>query len=91
MQLGLLHNRGTALRACADPLRESLQIVILRACRGGPHSSLMFCTNGVLLRMLTQGEGMKVRSHGRELLCGDRLINVCTRSMSLRKVLFCRC
>lgn len=28
-----------------------------RARRGGPHSSLMFCTNGVLLRMLTQGEG----------------------------------
>ena len=30
-------------------------------CRGGPQSSLMFCTNGVLLRMLTQGEGLQVR------------------------------
>jgi hypothetical protein len=29
--------------------------------RGGPQSSLMFCTNGVLLRMLTQGEGLQVR------------------------------
>ncbi len=28
--------------------------------RGGPHSSIMFCTNGVLLRMLTQGEGLQV-------------------------------
>jgi len=28
--------------------------------RGGPHSSVMFCTNGVLLRMLTQGETLQV-------------------------------
>ena len=28
--------------------------------KGGPHSSIMFCTNGVLLRMLTQGEGLQV-------------------------------
>lgn len=28
---------------------------------GGAHSSLVFCTNGVLLRMLTQGDGLQVR------------------------------
>jgi hypothetical protein len=32
-------------------------------CRGGPASSLMFCTNGVLLRMLTQGEGLADVTH----------------------------
>ena len=32
-------------------------------CRGGAHSSLMFCTNGVLLRMLTQGDGLDKVTH----------------------------
>lgn len=32
-------------------------------CRGGPHSSLMFCTNGVLLRMLTSGDGLEGVTH----------------------------
>lgn len=32
-------------------------------CSGGPASSLMFCTNGVLLRMLTQGEGLQGVTH----------------------------
>ena len=32
-------------------------------CRGGAHSSLMFCTNGVLLRMLTSGDGLKDVTH----------------------------
>lgn len=32
-------------------------------CRGGPESSLMFCTNGVLLRMLTQGDGLDDVTH----------------------------
>ena len=32
-------------------------------CSGGAHSSLMFCTNGVLLRMLTQGEGLDGVTH----------------------------
>lgn len=31
--------------------------------RGGPHSSLMFCTNGVLLRMLTSGDGLEGITH----------------------------
>ncbi|BDA50474.1 3'-5' RNA helicase YTHDC2 [Coccomyxa sp. Obi] len=31
--------------------------------KGGPASSLMFCTNGVLLRMLTQGEGLNDITH----------------------------
>lgn len=31
--------------------------------RGGPHSSLMFCTNGVLLRLMTQGEGLEDVTH----------------------------
>ena len=31
--------------------------------RGGPHSSLMFCTNGVLLRMLTSGDGLEGVTH----------------------------
>lgn len=35
----------------------------LPACRGGPHSSLMFCTNGVLLRALTHGEGLEGITH----------------------------
>jgi HrpA-like RNA helicase len=30
---------------------------------GGPASSLMFCTNGVLLRMLTHGEGLAGVTH----------------------------
>ena len=30
---------------------------------GGPASSLMFCTNGVLLRMLTHGEGLATVTH----------------------------
>lgn len=30
---------------------------------GGPSSSLMFCTNGVLLRMLTQGDGLQGITH----------------------------
>lgn len=32
-------------------------------CSGGPASSLMFCTNGVLLRMLTQGDGLQGVTH----------------------------
>ena len=36
---------------------------MLLPCRGGPHTSLMFCTNGVLLRMLTQGEGLDDVTH----------------------------
>ena len=32
-------------------------------CRGGPQSSLMFCTNGVLLRMLTRGDGLSNITH----------------------------
>lgn len=39
--------------------RTSIALLVL-AHRGGPQSSLMFCTNGVLLRMLTQGEGLQV-------------------------------
>lgn len=35
----------------------------LAACRGGPQSSLMFCTNGVLLRALTRGEGVAGVTH----------------------------
>lgn len=31
--------------------------------RGGPASSLMFCTNGVLLRTLTHGEGLNDITH----------------------------
>ncbi|KAK9807916.1 hypothetical protein WJX73_001801 [Symbiochloris irregularis] len=31
--------------------------------KGGPHSSLMFCTNGVLLRALTHGEGLGGITH----------------------------
>ncbi|KAA6424000.1 MAG: putative ATP-dependent RNA helicase DHX36-like [Trebouxia sp. A1-2] len=31
--------------------------------KGGPHSSLMFCTNGVLLRMLTSGDGLEGVTH----------------------------
>eukprot|EP00873_Tetraselmis_striata_P025125 jgi/Tetstr1/445389/TSEL_033175.t1 len=31
--------------------------------RGGPQSSLMFCTNGVLLRMLTQGDNLEGVTH----------------------------
>ena len=32
-------------------------------CRGGPQSALMFCTNGVLLRMLTHGRGLGGLTH----------------------------
>ena len=35
------------------------------SCRGGPQSSLMFCTNGVLLRMLTRGDGLSDITHVR--------------------------
>ncbi|CAL5229490.1 g12825 [Coccomyxa viridis] len=31
--------------------------------KGGPQSSLMFCTNGVLLRMLTHGDGLSDITH----------------------------
>mmetsp|Transcript_19169 Transcript_19169/g.45715 ORF Transcript_19169/g.45715 Transcript_19169/m.45715 type:complete len:1156 (-) Transcript_19169:153-3620(-) len=31
--------------------------------RGGPDASLLFCTNGVLLRMLTQGDGLEGITH----------------------------
>lgn len=33
------------------------------ACRAGAHSSLMFCTNGVLLRMLTGRHGLQDVTH----------------------------
>ena len=45
--------------ACVG-FRGRIQGPCRACCRGGPHSSLMFCTNGVLLRMLTQGEGLQV-------------------------------
>lgn len=43
----------------------------MRSCRGGPQSSLMFCTNGVLLRMLTHGDGLQDITHVRfsRLVC----------------------
>jgi hypothetical protein len=37
--------------------------IITLLFRGGPHSSLMFCTNGVLLRMLTSGDGLEGVTH----------------------------
>ena len=33
------------------------------ACRAGPDTSLVFCTNGILLRMLTQPQGLDRVTH----------------------------
>ena len=51
----MLQERGETI---GDTVGYSIRL----ESRGGPHSSIMFCTNGVLLRMLTQGEGLQVRT-----------------------------
>lgn len=43
-----------------EPIGESVGYNIRLESAGGAHSSLVFCTNGVLLRMLTQGDGLQV-------------------------------
>ncbi|KAK9835371.1 hypothetical protein WJX81_005267 [Elliptochloris bilobata] len=42
---------------------ENVGYTIRLESSGGPASSLMFCTNGVLLRMLTHGEGLATVTH----------------------------
>lgn len=43
-----------------ERIGDSVGYNIRLESKGGPHSSLVFCTNGVLLRMLTQGDGLQV-------------------------------
>ncbi|KAL0045428.1 hypothetical protein WJX82_006305 [Trebouxia sp. C0006] len=48
---------------CGEAPGDTVGYTIRLESKGGPHSSLMFCTNGVLLRMLTSGDGLEGVTH----------------------------
>ncbi|KAK9814740.1 hypothetical protein WJX72_010718 [[Myrmecia] bisecta] len=46
-----------------EQVGDNVGYTIRLESKGGPHCSLIFCTNGVLLRKLTQGEGVQDVTH----------------------------
>ena len=71
-----------------ETIGDTIGYSIRLETRGGLHSSVMFCTNGVLLRMLTQGETLQVciaASH--VLLSADT--SHCVGASNVRAHAFC--